>query len=387
MEHKTKSLLRITTVPITMKVLFKGQLKFMKPHFDEIYAISSNGESLASIRELGIYTYPIEIKRKPSLLNDFKSLFQLYKKIKELNPSIVHTHTPKAGFLGMLAAKMAGIDHRFHTVAGIPWIQYTGLKRRVLSFFEKWTYKMASEVYFNSFNLKKFAEKNNLISSGGSKVLGNGSTTGVDTNYFKQSEELNKKALGLREQWSWNTENFTYVFVGRIVNDKGINELIQAFCKLNDQNKKTRLLLVGPYENSRDPLHEQTISIINDHPNIVTTGFVDDVRPYMLASDVLVFPSYREGFPNVPMQAGALGLPLIVTDINGCNEIVEHKKNGLIIPIKNEHQLFISMKDVYENKLLFNDLSRESRDSIVNRFQQEIIWQEILKEYMHVLRN
>jgi glycosyltransferase involved in cell wall biosynthesis len=169
--------------------------------------------------------------------------------------------------------------------------------------------------------------------------------------------------------------------VGRLVKDKGINEMIAAFETLQKDNANIKLLLVGDYEADLDPLLPETIVAINENKAIVSVGFQYDVRPYFAISDVLVFPSYREGFPNVVMQAGAMGLPSIVTDINGCNEIIEPGKNGIIIPVKNIKAIFEAMFSMLSDSDLRNTCCANARNLITSRFQQDKIWQALEIEY------
>ncbi|MGB2685890.1 MAG: glycosyltransferase, partial [Olleya sp.] len=184
-----------------------------------------------------------------------------------------------------------------------------------------------------------------------------------------------KKQLGIK------SENYVYIFVGRIVKDKGINEVIESFVQVNLENPNTKLVLVGPFEADLDPIKPENFKEIKNNKNIIEIGYVNDVRPYFLIANTLVFPSYREGFPNVVMQAGAMGLPSIVSNINGCNEIIEDKKNGLIIPVKDAVSLTARMKELLLNQDLYLKLKENSRVSIQDRYEQNFIWQEILKEY------
>jgi len=175
--------------------------------------------------------------------------------------------------------------------------------------------------------------------------------------------------------------DFIFIFVGRLVGDKGVNELIEAFDLLSIKNNKIKLLLVGPYEDELDPIQTISKQKILKNIQIISVGFQEDVRPYFAISDLLVFPSYREGFPNVVMQAGAMGLPSIVTNINGCNEIIIDNFNGLIIPKKDSNSLKESMQFFLENKTKFNEYSENSRNHIVEKYHCKIIWKLLLKEY------
>lgn len=378
-----KKLIRITTVPLSLDKLIEGQLNYMN-QFYEVTAISSDFDELKKIGlKENVKVFPLKMTRQITPFQDLKSVYQLYKFFKKEKPLIVHTHTPKAGIVGMLAAKLAKVPIRLHTVAGLPLMEAKGVKRKILNFVEKLTYSCATKVYPNSQGLYDFILKENFCAKSKLKVLGNGSSNGINTEYFnpKYFSEIEKS--NLKSELGINENDFVFIFVGRLVKDKGINELVQAFSKLNVSSSRVeniKLLLVGPFEEELDPLDAKTLTDINTNPKIISVGFQKDVRPYFAISNVLAFPSYREGFPNVVMQAGAMELPSIVTNINGCNEIVEQNINGLIIPVKNTNAIFVAMQSLLDEKL-FKELKSNSRDMITSRFEQHIVWQTILEEY------
>ncbi len=185
----------------------------------------------------------------------------------------------------------------------------------------------------------------------------------------------------MRDKWKIPQDNFIFIFVGRLVKDKGINELIAAFSKLSKLKANISLLLVGPFENDLDPLLPETLINIKKNPNIFSVGYQNDVRPYFAIADALVFPSYREGFPNVVMQAGAMELPSIVTDINGCNEIVQNEINGILIPPKDMNALFEAMKLIVEDSVLYTKIKNVARENIEKKYNRKQIWQSLLEEY------
>ncbi|MCF6294480.1 MAG: glycosyltransferase family 4 protein [Flavobacteriaceae bacterium] len=376
-----EKIIRITTVPASLRTLLKGQLRFMNQHYN-IIGVSSKGEALEETRHNeGIETYAIEMTRTITPLKDLKATYRLYKFFKKEKPYIVHTHTPKAGTVGMLAARLAGVPHRLHTIAGLPLLEAKGFKRKVLDLVEKITYNNATKVYPNSFGLYDIVIQNKYAKASKLKVIGNGSSNGIDTNHFDPNIVTDEAKNELRNELGFTKEDFVFVFIGRIVTDKGVNELVNVFNKLNKIKDNCRLLLVGPYENSLDPILEQTQTLIEENEQIISVGWQKDIRPYVAISNVLTFPSYREGFPNVVLQASAMGLPCIVTNINGCNEIIKDGFNGIIIPPKDENALFESMIRLAENTEERLKLAKNSRDNIIKKFQQEYIWEELLKEY------
>jgi glycosyltransferase involved in cell wall biosynthesis len=374
-------LIRITTAPISLDKLIEGQLAFMKRNY-EVIGISAGGGLLASVgKREGIRVIPIEMTRKITPLKDVKAVWELYKLFKKENPYIVHTHTPKAGIVGMLASYLAGVPIRLHTVAGMPLMEAKGVQRKILNAVERLTYACATKVYPNSFGLKEIILANKFTKVSKLKVIANGSSNGIDTSHFNPEVYSASENQSLKEKIGIQPNDFVFAFVGRLVGDKGINELVGAFGTLSEQNKAVKLLLVGPYEAELDPLKADTLRAITNNKQIISVGYQQDVRPYFTISDVFVFPSYREGFPNVVMQAGAMGLPSIVSDINGCNEIIEHKKNGLIISVKDTDELFDAMSLLLINTDLMSDLKKNAIKMISSRYEQKIVWDALLIEY------
>jgi len=376
-----QKLIRITTVPISLFSLLKGQLRFMNNYY-EVMGISNSGElrAEAEINE-GIPIIPIEMTRTISPIKDLKSVWLLYKLFRKEKPLIVHTHTPKAGTVGMLAAKLAGVPLRLHTIAGLPLLELKGNKRRLLDVVEKATYACATNIYPNSKGLYNIILENNYTEAKKLKVIGNGSSNGIDTSYFNPEHYSIEEKQNLKKELKIHKDDFVFIFVGRLVRNKGINELLIAFNKLSEISNKTKLLLVGFLENELDPLSAFSLKLLKTNKNICFVGFQKDVRPYFAIANALVFPSYREGFPNVVMQAGAMGLPSIVSNINGCNEIIIENENGIIIPVKNSNALFDVMNRFVEDKQLVEKLKLNARGIIIENYEQQLVWKAILAEY------
>ena len=382
-----KKIIRVTTISGSFLSLLEGQLKFMSNHF-EIIAVGSNGgkiknENIIDIvaKKEKIKAIPVEMTRKITPYKDFLAVKQLYKIFKEEKPDIVHSHTPKAGTLAMVAAKLAKVPCRLHTIAGLPLVEVTGNKRRLLNFVEKITYRFATKIYPNSLGLKKIILDNNFTTENKLKVLGNGSSNGIDTNFFNPENISELQKTSLRKKLNIKKEDFVFIFLGRLVKDKGINELIKAFKKLNNSHKNIKLLLLGAYENGLDPLLPETNHEITNNSNILMQGWITDVRPYLAISDVLTFPSYREGFPNTVMQACAMNVLCIVSNINGCNEIIKDQKNGIVIPVKSAEALNNAMETVLLDSDLRTKLTTESRVLIKKKYERNFVWKEILNEY------
>lgn len=377
-----KKLIRITTVPISLKHLLKGQMTFMSKNGFNVTMISSDGQELNDVIENeNCRHFIIPFTRSITPFKDLIATIRLYRLLIKEKPDIVHTHTPKAGIVGMLASYFARVPFRLHTVAGLPLMEVIGFKRIILNFVEKLTYKCSTRVYPNSYGLKKIILKYRFTSENKIKVIGNGSSNGIDTSYFDPELFSSLENIKLKSELGVELNDFVFIFVGRIVSDKGINELVESFNQLCLTLKDIKLLLVGPFEDELDPLSEKTKLLISNNEQIVSVGYQNDVRPYFSIADSLVFPSYREGFPNVVMQAGAMGLPSIVSDINGCNEIIENNINGLVIKVKSVQAIYAAMIKLISDKSLFNKLRLTSRNCIKSKYDRELYWHLLLKEY------
>jgi len=376
MKNEHPKIIRTATVAMSLEVLLKGQLGFLNKHFNCI-AISGKDEHLLQVaKREKVKTIPVTFKRNISPLKDLVSLWKLYKVLKKENPLIVHSITPKAGLLSMIAAYLAKVPIRIHTFTGLVFPSKKGFLQKLLIWLDRLLCKCATHVYPEGLGVQNDLQKFNITTKE-LKVLANGNINGIDTDYFNPSNFSEIQVNELKQSLGISKNDFVFVFIGRLVGDKGINELIAAFKKLTN----SKLLLVGAYEHDLDPLTPETISEINCNANIITTGYKDDVRPYLAISSILVFPSYREGFPNVVLQAGAMGLPSIVTDINGCNEIIVEGENGLIIPVKDENALEIAMFKLLNDKELRLKLAENARSIICNRFKQQLVWDALLEEY------
>lgn len=376
-----KKLIRITTVPSSLRTLLKGQLQFMDKHY-EVIGISGDGKALLQVRQNeGIETHVVEMTRIISPIKDLKATYKLYKLFKTEKPFIVHTHTPKAGTLGMLAARLAHVPHRLHTIAGLPLLEATGKKRKLLDSVEKLTYRCATKILPNSYGLKQIIEDNNYAKPEKLLVIGNGSSNGIDTTHYDVNLVSEETKANLRRKLGITEDDIVYIFIGRIVADKGINELVKAFNSFSKKESRTKLILVGSKENHLDPLFPETDLIINDNKQIFAVGTQKDIRPYIAISHALTFPSYREGFPNVVLQCSCMGLPCIVSNINGCNEIIEHNVNGLIIPVKDEIALENAMQLLFDFPNKRTKMKLQTRLKIIKRYEQKFVWNELLNFY------
>ena len=371
---------------MSLHYLLRGQLTYMQQHGFDVIAISADGKEREDIQTTGIRHEIIPFTRKITPIQDLICLWQLIRLFKKIKPNIVHTHTPKAGLLGMLAAWLCRVPLRVHTVAGLPLMEATGFKFWLLKQTERMTFACAHRIFPNSFGLLQFIQEQWKVKSEKLQVIGQGSSNGIDTKYFSRNHELVAQAQALRAAHHISEQAMCFVFVGRIVKDKGMNELLAAFQSLLQNKPDARLILVGEMESDLDPLSPADIEYIQSSPQIISTGFQKDVRPWMLVGDVFVFPSYREGFPNVVMQAACLGLPCIVSDINGCNELIQHEQSGLIVPVKNAEALSNAMWRLANDADLRRRYATAARAYIVQHFEQNKFWEALLHNYQRCMQ-
>ncbi|MBC8620196.1 glycosyltransferase family 4 protein [Parabacteroides faecis] len=374
-----KKLIRTSTIPTSLETLLKGQLKMLSKHY-EVVAVSSPGEKMKVLEEREmVRTVSVPMERRISLVKDFISLIRLIILFAKEQPDIVHSITPKAGLLSMLAAWITRVPVRMHTFTGLVFPTTTGKMQKLLIAMDRLTCFCATHINPEGEGVKRDLI-NYKITSKPLHVIANGNVNGIDLEYFDRIPEVMEKA------WLYKKEGtFTFCFVGRMVKDKGVNELVHSFLRLYQEDDQVRLLLVGPFETELDPVLPEVEEQILHHPGICFMGFQGDVRPFLAASDALVFPSYREGFPNVVIQAGAMGIPAIVTDINGCNEIVLPDRNGVIIPSKNEQALYEAMKYFASHSVEVEKMAANARTLIVSRYEQRMVWDALLAEYKSII--
>ncbi len=387
--RKTK-IIRISTVPISLNVFCKGLLQELSNDY-EIVAVSSPGADLeeVKIREK-VRTIAVPMRRHISPLHDLVSLWQLFWIFHREKPDMVHSITPKAGLLSMLAAKLAGVPIRLHTFTGLIWPTASGLKRKILVAMDKLLCICAT--HLNPEGQGVAHDLQTHITHKPLTVLGHGNVRGIDFDHYTSTPDIERAAQQCRADLGIPADAFVFLFVGRIVRDKGIVELIEAFKNLTESYAQKRptsspisLLLVGNEEEHLDPLPPSTQQLIHTLPNIYRLPFQTDVRPFYATAQALVFPSYREGFPNVVLEAGAFALPSIVTDINGSREIIIHGSNGFIIPSQNIEALTQSMQTLLHTPHL-KSMGEAAYHNVQQHFSKALVWQQLKDYYQHLLQ-
>lgn len=375
-------LIRATTVPESLNTFCHGMLKELSSRY-EMIGLSSPGEALQEVAEReGVRTIAVPMERHISLKHDIISLWRIIKVFRKEHPTMVHSMTPKAGLLCMIAAWLTRVPVRVHTFTGLVWPTSTGFTRKILMATDWLTCACATHIIPEGEGVKNdlIAGK---ITNKPLRVLGYGNVMGVDMDLYSRREEVIRT---MKEQNLRKPDVFTFLFVGRIVKDKGINELCRAFDLLSGTSS-VRLLLVGPNEDTLDPISEKSREIIATNKSIEAVGPKrgDELLAYYTAADCFVMPSYREGFPNTVLEAGAMGLPSIVTNINGSREIINEGENGMIVPPKDAEALFQAMMKMMRDKSNRERMAGNARKMIADRFEQSFVRKCLYDFYDEIL--
>ena len=374
-----KKIIRTSTVSTSLNTFCRGTLRRLAQTYD-VVAVSTPDAELDEMAEReGIRVIGVPMRRPIAPLRDIVSLWRLIRVFRRERPTMVHSITPKAGLLSMIAAWICHVPVRLHTFTGLVFPTATGLKQRILMLTDRITCACATHIVPEGEGVKADLINYNITRKP-LQVLGYGNVRGIDLNHYRRSPEVMTAAQSISR-----SDVFTFVFVGRVVRDKGINELVEAFVRLHQAEPATRLILVGRFEDNLDPVSGKTRLAIERCDAIEAVGSQSDVRPWLAAADALVFPSYREGFPNVVIEAGALDLPSIVTDINGSREIIVHGKNGVIVPPRNAQALLQAMTQFVQNPQATQAMAANARQMIASRFEKSFVEQCLMDYYKEIL--
>ncbi len=381
-------IIRVTTVPMALKVLLRGQMRYMKKAGFEVIMVSADGAERNDVMQYeGCPHQIIPMTRKITPFADALSFWKLYRLLKKEKPDIVHSHTPKAGLLAMLAAKYAGVKIRIHTVAGLRFMTASGFTRTILTRMEKITAHAATHVWPNSLSLLNYVKQHKLAPDEKLEIIGRGSSNGVDLARFSKSVLAEEGIRNARKVLSHDPSLFYILSVGRIVKDKGISELAKAFSALYKENDRLRLVLVGTFEEKLDPLDDDVMKLIKSHPGIILAGWHDEVEFFMHIANLLVHASYREGFPNVVLQAGAMECPIVCSRIEGNIDIVDEDINGLIFIAGSERDLYDKLKLAISDPEGMRKKAALLRRKIEENFNRSFVQEKLRQKYAALLES
>ncbi len=379
-----KKIIRIATVPLSLDLFCRGLLRELSADY-EVIALSSPGKELDQLaRREEVRTIVVPMQRCMTPWKDVVSLFRLICIFRKERPQLVHSMTPKAGLLSMMAARIAKVPVRVHTFTGLLFPTADGWRQKLFMLTDRITCACATHIIAEGAGVRNDL-KHYGITRKEIRVLGNGNVRGINLQYYTRTPEVIAQTFAIRQKLDIQKGQFTFIFAGRLVGDKGINELVEAFCNLRVVHPNIHLILVGEEEKKTDPLKEATRSKMLTTKNIHCVEWQADVRSWYTAADALVFPSYREGFPNVVLEAGAMGLPSIVTDINGAREIIREKENGIIIPPRNKTALYNAMKRWVEHPSEAEHYGMNARTLVASRYEQGYVRQCLKDFYRQII--
>lgn len=370
-------LLIATTVPETLAIILRDQPRYLAQHFD-LALVTSPGDEFDRLLAEGVPVHQVPMQRGISPLNDFWSVCRMVWLMLRLRPQLVHSYTPKAGLVCMLAGWVCRVPVRVHTFTGLIWPTAQGWQQRLLKAVDRLLCACATHIVPEGAGVQLDLQAGRITQKP-LQVIGYGNIAGVDVAHFSpQAPELDASATGLREAFGIQDTDFVFVFVGRLNRDKGLDELLAAFIQLPEHS---RLLVVGGLDQAA-PIGAGSLHILESNPRIHWLGFQEDVRPALQTANVLVLPSYREGFPNVLLQAGAMELPVVATDIGGCNEAITHGLNGWLVPVKDVQALASAMNLALSlSPKQLDEMGQAARARIVERFERGEHWQRMLAFY------
>ncbi|MBC7802871.1 MAG: glycosyltransferase family 4 protein [Candidatus Parcubacteria bacterium] len=370
-------IVRIATVPFFVLHHLEGQIRALVAEGHEVHVLTSAGEGFERIAALGVAgVHATDIPREISPLADARALVQVTALLKQLKPDLVHSNTPKAGLLGAIAARLCGVPVRLHTFTGQAWMERRGPVRWLGRLADRLIVSLNTRCYADSPSQRDFLVSEGLAAEGKIRVLGAGSLGGVDLMRF-DAERLRTAGKEARELLVIPRHSRVITFIGRVTRDKGIVELIQAFGQLRD----AALVLVGPLEPERDPLPAQTLAEIHRNPAIHAVGYQSRPERYLACADVLCLPSYREGFGIVVIEAAALGVPCVGTDIVGLRDAVVDGKTGLLVPPRDAAALATGLATMLGDDALRLALGTAARARVRRDFDAVVVHAHLLREY------
>lgn len=368
---KPKKFFLMTTVPMSLN-FFKGQINELSKEFD-VTLISSPDNVLKKIAQRENVKYrTIAMKRDISLKDDISGFLKFLYLFAKERPQIIHCNTPKASLLGLTSGYLTRVPTRIYYIHGLRYEGAVGKKRQLLVNFEKLNCFFATDIVAVSHGIKQKVEQQ--LTKKPVRVIHNGSANGLDINEFSN---YNYNAKIIREEYGISENDFVFGFVGRLVKDKGIGELVGAFNQL--EQKDIKLILVGKYEPDLDPLSQETLQIIKSNPNIIEVGFQKDVKKFLSIMDLFVSPSHREGFGVAVLEANLMKVPVLVSNITGHSEIVTQGINGFFVNPKNVQDLQEKMNHMLVIKEQLIEMKNACREEVMKKYDHnDVLKQAIL---------
>jgi glycosyltransferase involved in cell wall biosynthesis len=373
-----------TTVPVTVDSFFKGQLKWLSERGVDVHVVSSPGAALAHVAEReGICVHEVPMKRRVTPFADIGALFRLVALYRRLRPDVVHGFTPKGGLLAMIAARIAAVPVRVYTILGLVHTGRTGLQKHLMCLTERLSCRLANRVYCECSSILELAVREQITPARKASVLPAWNFNSI-ADILDRSRKRSEYRQRVLTSLGIIGPALVIGFVGRIVPDKGIAELVHTHQILVREFPSLRLLLVGSPEKEQ-PLNRSVWRYLDSTPQVHCVGFQADPVPYLAAMDVLLLPSYREGLPTVPLEAAAMGLPVVTTDIPGCVDALMAGETGFIVPAHDSAALTDATRTMLASQELRVRMGTAGRDWVSQKANTETTWHELLHDYRQLL--
>lgn len=376
------NILHVVNISFVIPFFLGEQLNYFSSKGYKEYVVCSPSDELEEFsKRYNFVNCPVGILRKFSFVSDFKAILYVYNLIKREKIDVVNGHTPKGALIAMVAAFIARVPKRIYFRHGLVFETSTGLKRFVLKTVDKFTAFLATKVVCVSPSLAKMSLEEGLNPSYKQLILANGTCNGLDVYRFSEDAIDQNTLFAIKEQLGISSNHFVIGFTGRLVRDKGIVELVNAFKQLRDRHKNMVLLIVGMFE-SRDALPTDIVEIIENYPQIINVGYVDNsmIYYYYALMNVFVFPSHREGFGTSVIEASAMKVPVVVSRITGCVDSMIDNKTGLFIE-RGVNEIVNAVEKLFNNPELRMSLGTEGRKFVMKNFDQNLVWNDIEKLY------
>ena len=375
-----KKICFVVAVDITLKFLLISELKFFKNQGYDVFVVCSPGKWLQDIKKEGVVVKEIIINRKIfTPISDLISLIRLFFYFKKEKFDLVLTFTPKPGFLGQLAAKMANVPIIINTIFGYYFHENTPfLKRKFFIWIEKLSAKCSSFIFFRNQEDFKTAQKENIVNPNFAEYIGDG----IGLEKFNPTRFSPDSILQLKKSLGINTDYFVIGIVARLVKEKGYMELFEAFKNVLTQFPNTLLLVVGPADlQKKDNINPANIK----QKNIIFLGERTNVDQLYSVMDMFVLPSYREGFPHSVMESSAMALPVVTTNVRGCRDAVENNITGIIVPPKNSQALQEAIIYFLKHPDIAKLMGQTGRKKAEKQFDRNILLQKMAEKIKELI--
>jgi glycosyltransferase involved in cell wall biosynthesis len=378
-------ILFLSTEPITFKLLLSGQPELMKEQGWEVLLVSADGREIQQIcRAEGLRHEVIPFVKGVNFVEDFICFWLLFQLIRKERPDVVHSYDSKTGFLGMLASNLAGVPHRIHSITEMP--AHRKEPQKGLNFIEKWTYNNASKLWVNSSGMLTYLTSNSGVEASKFKLIGSGSTLGVDLEKFNRQVLKENHLVAATMRILPGENDFIILAVGKLTKGKGVEDLVAAFVKSKIVSR-SKLVLIGPFEQEKDPINQETMQVIREHPRLVQLDWTDHVAHYLALADVLVHASYEEGFSNVLLEAAAMQVPIICSNCIGNTSFIKQQKTGLVFPIGEVTVLKEALEFAFVKREALTNYAEALFEEVQEKFDRKVMQQLQLEAYRQLEKN